>query len=230
MANEDHELLAALQAAVGDQDGLGRVRAVLDSPAASRIALVSSMGAESAVLLDMVATVAPATPVIFLDTGKLFAETLTYQRDLCRLLGLTDVRRVTPEAPSLERFDENGDLHTRDRNWCCHLRKSEPLELALDGFAGWITGRKQFQGGTRTALPVLELEPTTGRVKINPLARWSLEDIRHYRRLRQLPLHPLQARGYSSIGCAPCTTPTAPGEPPRAGRWRGIDKLECGIH
>ena len=126
MANEDHELLAALQAAVGDQDGLALVRAVLGSPAAPRIALVSSMGAESAVLLDMVATVAPATPVIFLDTGKLFAETLAYQRDLCRHLGLTDVRRVTPETASLERFDEHGDLHARDRDWCCHLRKSEP--------------------------------------------------------------------------------------------------------
>lgn len=230
MASDGQELLAVLQEAVGDQDGLGLVRAVLESSAASRLALVSSMGAESAVLLDMVATVAPATTVIFLDTGKLFAETLTYQRELCQHLGLTNVRRVTPETSSLERFDEHGDLHARDRDWCCHLRKSEPLELALDGFAGWITGRKQFQGGTRTALPVLELEPTTGRVKINPLARWSLEDIRHYRRLRQLPLHPLQPKGYSSIGCAPCTTPTAEGESPRAGRWRGIDKLECGIH
>lgn len=230
MADSTGSALDLLAGIAGDSDGLALVRAVLGSPLRGRIALVSSFGAESAVLLDMVATVDPATPVIFLDTGKLFAETLAYQAELCALLGLTDVRHVRPEPVSLRRYDQAGDLFAREPDFCCHLRKTEPLDQALEGFAGWITGRKRFQGGARADLPVLEAEPVSRRVKINPLAPWSLEDVRHYRRLRQLPLHPLVTRGFASIGCAPCTSPVRPGEPPRAGRWRGLDKLECGIH
>lgn len=230
MAESTGTALDVLTEVAGDSDGLALVRAVLGSPLCGRIALVSSFGAESAVLLDMVATVDPATPVIFLDTGKLFAETLAYQAELCALLGLTDVRHVRPDAASLGRYDQAGDLFVREPDFCCQLRKTEPLDQALDGFAGWITGRKRFQGGARADLPVLEPEPVSGRVKINPLAHWSLEDIRHYRRLRQLPLHPLVTKGFASIGCTPCTTPVGPGEPARAGRWRGLDKLECGIH
>ena len=222
--------LDALDAAVADKDGLALIRAVLTSAVGGRVALVSSFGAESAVLLDMVATVEPRTPVIFLDTGKLFPETLAYQRQLCALLGLGDVRHVRPEPLDLAAHDATGDLHRHDPDFCCHLRKTEPLDQALEGFVGWITGRKRFQGGTRADLPLVEAEPTTGRLKINPLAHWDLEDIRHYRRLRQLPLHPLVAKGFASVGCRPCTSPTRPGEPPRAGRWRGLDKLECGIH
>ncbi len=230
MTPSDAAALHALLAAAADKDGLALVRAVLTSAVGGRIALVSSFGAESAVLLDMVATVRPSTPVLSLDTGKLFAETRTYQRELCALLGLTDVRHVRPEPLDLAAYDAAGDLHRRDPDFCCHLRKTEPLDQALDGFVGWITGRKRFQGGARADLPLIESEPTTGRLKINPLAHWDLEDIRHYRRLRQLPLHPLVPRGFASVGCAPCTSPTLPGEPPRAGRWRGLDKLECGIH
>lgn len=222
--------LVHLQRAAEDLDGLALVRAVLGSPFGRRIALVSSFGAESAVLLDMVASVDPATPVVFLDTMMLFPETLAYQRTLCEHLGLQDVRHARPDPAALARHDRQGDLHRHDADLCCHLRKTEPLEQALSGFVGWITGRKRFQGGARAALPLIESEPTTGRVKINPLANWSLEDIRHYRRLRQLPLHPLVAKGFASLGCQPCTSPTAPGEAPRAGRWRGLDKLECGIH
>jgi len=230
MTLTDAEALDALYRAAADKDGLALVRAVLGSPAGGRIALVSSFGAESAVLLDMVASVAPATPVVFLDTGKLFAETLAHQRELCALFGLTDVRHIRPDPRDLAGYDAAGDLHGRDPDFCCHLRKTEPLDRALRGFVGWITGRKRFQGGTRADLPLLETEPATGRLKINPLAHWDLEDLRHYRRLRQLPLHPLLPRGFASIGCRPCTSPTRPGEPPRAGRWRGLDKRECGIH
>ncbi len=222
--------LEKLREAAAETDGLALVRAVLTSPVGRHIALVSSFGAESAVLLDMVATVEPSTPVIFLDTGKLFPETLAHQRQLCALLGLSDVRHVRPEPLGLAHYDGTGDLYRRDPDFCCHLRKTEPLDQALDGFVGWITGRKRFQGGARADLPLVEAEPTTGRLKINPLAHWDLEDIRHYRRLRQLPLHPLVAKGFASVGCRPCTSPTRPGEPPRAGRWRGLDKLECGIH
>lgn len=230
MFDDTVDALAVLQAAAGEQDGLGLVRAVLGSALAGRIALVSSFGAESAVLLDMVATVEPATPVIFLDTGRLFAETLRHRLELCAHLGLRDVRHVRPDAAALARYDAAGLLARSDPDLCCQLRKTDPLDQALAGFAAWLTGRKRFQGGARADLPLLEAEPGTGRVKINPLAHWSAEDLRHYRRLRQLPLHPLVTRGFASIGCTPCTTPTAPGEAPRAGRWRGLDKLECGIH
>lgn len=230
MTTTDFEALDAVRAAAADKEGLALVRAVLGSPGGRRIALVSSFGAESAVLLDMVASVEPATPVIFLDTGKLFAETLAHRRELCALLGLTDVRHVRPDPDDLAAHDPAGDLVTREPDLCCHLRKTEPLDQALDGFVGWITGRKRFQGGARADLPLVETEPATGRLKINPLAHWDLEDLRHYRRLRQLPLHPLVPQGFASIGCRPCTTPTRPGEPPRSGRWRGLDKLECGIH
>ena len=222
--------LLALRRSTEDLDGLALVRAVLASPFGRRIALVSSFGAESAVLLDMVASVDPGATVVFLDTGMLFPETLAYQRMLCEHLGLQDVRHARPDPRALARHDAAGDLHRHDADLCCHVRKTEPLEQVLSGFVGWITGRKRFQGGARAALPLIESEPTTGRIKINPLANWSLEDIRHYRRLRQLPLHPLVPKGFASLGCQPCTSPTAPGEEPRAGRWRGLDKLECGIH
>ena len=222
--------LAELRRAYGELEGLGLLRALLTGPLAGRVACVSSFGSESAVLLDMVASVDRGTPVIFLETGKLFPETLEYQRSLCAVLGLTDVRIVRPDADDLARHDPDGRLHAVEPDLCCHIRKTEPLERALHGFAAWITGRKRFQGGARLALPTIEGDPATGMVKLNPLANWSADDLRHYRRLRQLPLHPLVVKGYPSIGCAPCTRPVGEGEDPRAGRWWGLDKTECGIH
>lgn len=222
--------LSGLRDAYGELDGPSLLRAFLTGPFAGRTACVSSFGAESAVLLDMVAQVDRATPVIFLETGKLFAETLAYRRELCAALGLTDVRVVRPEPADLARHDADGRLQASDPDLCCQLRKTEPLDRALDGFAAWITGRKRFQGGARVALPTIEGDPVTGKIKLNPLARWSAEDIRHYRRDRRLPLHPLVLRGFQSIGCAPCTRPVGADAPPRAGRWWGLDKTECGIH
>jgi phosphoadenosine phosphosulfate reductase len=214
----------------GELEGLALLRAALRGPFAGQIAMVSSFGAESAVLLDMIASVDPATPVIFLDTGKLFPETLAHRDELVDWLGLTDVRAIPPDAADLGRSDPDGELWRREPDLCCHIRKTEPLDQALAGFAGWITGRKRFQGGVRASLPAVETDPVTGQLKLNPLANWSLEDIRHYRRLRQLPLHPLLARGYPSIGCAPCTRAIREGEDIRAGRWSQLDKTECGIH
>jgi phosphoadenosine phosphosulfate reductase len=223
--------LGSLREAYGAQDGLALLRALLrEGPLAGRTALVSSFGAESVVLLDMVATVDRATPVIFLDTGKLFGETNDYREELTALLGLTDVRVVSPAPRDLTLHDPQGSLWQRDPDRCCHIRKTEPLEQALTGFAAWITGRKRFQGGLRGALPTLEGDPATGRIKINPLAPWSAEDIERYRQLRTLPAHPLAAEGYASIGCYTCTRRVAPGEDPREGRWWGLDKTECGIH
>jgi phosphoadenosine phosphosulfate reductase len=201
-----------------------------DGPLAGKTALVSSFGAESAVLLDMVARVDAATPVIFLDTGKLFPETHAHRESLVEFLQLRDVRVVRPDRAALARRDPDGDLWQRDPDLCCHVRKTEPLEAALAGFDAWVTGRKRFQGGLRWQLPILEPEWSSGRVKINPLAPWSAEEVELYRALRNLPKHPLADRGYRSVGCAPCTRPVAPHEAQRAGRWWGIDKSECGIH
>jgi phosphoadenosine phosphosulfate reductase len=225
----DH--LEDLRRVYGGLDGLALLRAVLrEGPLKGRTALVSSFGAESAVLLDMVATVDPATPVIFLDTGKLFGDTHDYRQELTTLLGLEDVRIARPAPAALARHDPGGTLWRQNPDFCCHIRKTEVLDRALDGFAAWITGRKRFQGGLRSALPTIEGEPASGRIKLNPLAPWSAEDVERYRLLRNLPAHPLVADGFASIGCVPCTRRVAPGEPPRAGRWWGLDKSECGIH
>lgn len=193
-----------------------------------RIALVSSFGAESAVPLHLIAQIDPSTPVIFLDTGKLFPETLAYRDGLVAHLGLTDTRTIRP-APSIAAFDPAGDLWDTDPDQCCWHRKVEPLDEALDGFAAWITGRKRFHGGQRTGLKLIEQEPG-GRIKVNPLAGWSAQDILQYMGAHDLPRHPLVARGYGSIGCAPCTQSTAPGQSVRDGRWAGRTKTECGIH
>ncbi|RXV63247.1 phosphoadenylyl-sulfate reductase [Roseovarius sp. A46] len=204
-------------------------RALAD-PAAGRLALVSSFGAESVVLLHMVAVTRPATPVIFIDTEMLFAETLVYQQELAERLALRDLRIISPGAGDLAQTDPDSTLHRRDPDACCALRKTRPLLRALDGFDGWITGRKRYQAGTRAALEFFEIEEGTGRIKVNPLAHWAREDVQTYMEENRLPRHPLVARGYPSIGCMPCTTPVSAGEDPRAGRWRDHDKSECGIH
>ncbi|HEY4636366.1 MAG TPA: phosphoadenylyl-sulfate reductase [Rhodospirillales bacterium] len=192
------------------------------------IALVSSFGAESAVMLHIAVSVDPALPVIFLDTGKLFPETLEYCERLVDALGLRDVRRVTPAARDLLVHDPRGDLWADHANSCCHIRKVLPLKRALVGFDAWFTGRKRHQGGDRARLEVFEAQD--GRVKVNPLAHWDRHRIDTYLRRNRLPRHPLEAKGYPSIGCISCTAPVGAGEEPRAGRWRGLSKSECGIH
>ena len=193
-----------------------------------RIALVSSFGADSAVLLHMVAQVDPATPVVFVDTGFLFPETLDYRDELTRLLGLTDVRAVQPSEEDLAALDPEGFLWSSDPDNCCEIRKVKPLARAIEGYDAWITGRKRFQSGTRAALPLFEAEGE--RVKINPLAGWDAGRLLRYLDLHALPRHRMVAKGYPSIGCIPCTSPVKPGEDARAGRWRGKGKTECGIH
>lgn len=197
---------------------------------AGKIALVSSFGAESVVLLHMAAIMDKHVPVLFIDTQMLFAETLVYQTEVSERLGLTNVQIIRAADVDVERKDPYGALHLRDTDACCELRKTLPLQRALEGFDGWITGRKRFQSGTRAALDFFEVEDGTGRIKVNPLAHWAPEDVRAYMDENRLPRHPLVARGYPSIGCAPCTSPVAEGEDPRAGRWRDQNKDECGIH
>jgi phosphoadenosine phosphosulfate reductase len=193
-----------------------------------RIALVSSFGAESAVLLHMVAQIDPSTPVIFLDTGRLFAQTMLYRNELARRLGLTDVRTAQPHSWRLAQEDPERLLSYRDPDLCCWIRKVEPLDEALTPFSAWITGRKRSQSSTRAQLAPFEAE--AGRIKVNPLASWSSRDVAAYLERHNLPPHPLVAEGYPSIGCVPCTTRVKAGEDARAGRWRGSAKIECGIH
>lgn len=201
----------------------------LSDPVLGRVALVSSFGAESVVLLHMVSVIDRALPVLFLDTEMLFPETLAYQSELAAMLGLSDLRRIRPAAGRVAARDPDGQLHRSAPDACCTLRKSEPLERALSGFGAWITGRKRFQGGARAALEVFETEDDR-RIKVNPLAHWRREDVQAYIDGHRLPRHPLVGRGYRSIGCAPCTSRVADDEDERAGRWRGRDKDECGIH
>ncbi|MEJ1161799.1 phosphoadenylyl-sulfate reductase [Prosthecomicrobium sp. N25] len=193
-----------------------------------RLALVSSFGAEAAVLLHLVAQVDRATPVVFVDTDRLFGETLRYRDRLTERLGLTDVRTLAPDAARVAEHDRDGALWLRDANLCCRIRKVEPLAAGLSGFDAWISGRKRFQAATRATIPVFEAEGT--RIKVNPLAGWMPADLAAYAARHDLPPHPLVEQGYRSIGCMPCTTRVVEGEDDRAGRWRGQEKIECGIH
>ena len=221
-------LISVLAAQLGRQDAPAILDAAIHSIFPGRIALTSSFGADLVVLLHMTAQIAPATPVLFLDTGKLFAETIAYRDLLVERLGLRDVHSVAPAVARIAEEDPSGYLWTVEPDQCCTVRKVEPLARALADFDAWITGRKRFQGVTRTELPVFERDH--GKVKINPLAGWSADDISNYMEKRNLPRHPLVAHGYTSIGCAVCTSPTRSGEDSRAGRWRNRGKTECGIH
>ena len=192
------------------------------------VAVVSSFGTESAVLLHLVAQADPTVPVIFVDTLKMFAETLDYRETLLERLGLVNSSVVTPDAAVLAAKDENGLRWSWDPDGCCEIRKVEPLKRAKQGLDSWISGRKAFQSVTRQNLPRFQIED--GRLKVNPLGDWTKDDLEAYFALHDLPRHPLEAKGYLSVGCEPCTSTVLPGEDPRAGRWRGWDKVECGIH
>jgi phosphoadenosine phosphosulfate reductase len=193
-----------------------------------RLALVSSFGTESAALLEVMADVDPAIPVIFLDTGWLFEETLAYRDTLIATLGLRDVRSIKPLEETLAHRDPDRELWFSDPDACCRIRKVEPLKRALAPFSAWINGRKRFQGGLRAAIPLVEDDGI--RLKFNPFANTSREEIEAIYAQAKLPPHPLVASGFLSVGCMPCTSRTSPDEDARAGRWRGRPKTECGIH
>ena len=212
----------------GKLDGEALLRSFIERGFPGRIALVSSFGAESAVLLHMVAESDPDLPVIFLDTGKLFGETLRYRDRLATRLGLTDLRIIKPEPAALAAADPGEVLWDSDPDACCALRKVAPLTRALAGFDAWISGRKRFHGALRTFLPVIEL--SGDKIKLNPLARWSKVRMEEEFARHDLARHPLEADGFLSIGCMPCTRRVAPGANHRDGRWAGREKTECGIH
>jgi phosphoadenosine phosphosulfate reductase len=168
-------------------------------------------------------------PVYFLETGKHFPETLQYVETLKAHLGLSNIRWLQPDPKDVARFDPHGSLWETDPDSCCHIRKTEPLDAEIAQYAGWVTGRKRYQTAERGVLPHFELT-SDDRIKVNPLAYFADADVNAYKTEHGLPEHPLFAKGYKSIGCAPCTTIVAEGEDPRAGRWRGLNKKECGIH
>lgn len=213
-------------------DTQAMLEGVLREGLAGEVAVVSSFGAESAVLLHLAGSIDPSVPVLFLDTGKHFPKTIAYRDRLVEQLGLSDVRILAPDADELAAKDANGLRWSFDPDGCCEIRKVRPLAKALSGFDASFTGRKAFQAQTRAALPRFELDTSDaeGRLKINPLIDWNASRIAAHFILHDLPQHPLVAQGYPSIGCSPCTRPVAPGEDARAGRWAGWDKVECGIH
>ena len=219
--------VAALSARFAGIDAPDLLRAMLRQ-LSGRVAAVSSFGTESAVLLHLVAAIDPSVPVVFVDTQKMFDETLTYRDELVVRLGLTDLRVQRPDPVTLAARDAPGLRWSFDPDGCCAIRKVEPLRRALAPFDAWLSGRKGFQAATRTALPTFELDE--GKLKINPLATWDKARLEAYSRTHNLPRHPLEAAGFASVGCVPCTTKVAAGEDARAGRWRGWDKTECGIH
>lgn len=219
--------LTALVAATEHLEGHSLLAAYLTRELPGEVAVVSSFGAESAVLLALVAEINPSTPVLFLDTGRLFGETLRYRDKLAQHLGLTNIRTLLPE-PAIEDADPDLMLWQQDADRCCDLRKVRPLDRALAPFTAWVNGRKRFQAATRSLVPNVEL--TDGRIKLSPLAGWTAADIEAAMVARELPRHPLVEDGFLSIGCMPCTDRVTAGEDARAGRWRGQAKIECGLH
>jgi phosphoadenosine phosphosulfate reductase len=217
-----------LDQALRNQSPADVIRAALQAVGRERLAVVSSFGTESAALLKVMADVDPAIPVIFLDTGWLFEETLAYRDTLIATLGLRDVRSIKPLEETLSREDPDRELWFSDPDACCRIRKVEPLARALAPFSAWINGRKRFQGGLRAAIPVVEQDGI--RLKFNSFANVAREQIEAIYATAKLPPHPLVASGFLSVGCMPCTSRTSPDEDARAGRWRGRPKTECGIH
>jgi phosphoadenosine phosphosulfate reductase len=209
-------------------DGEALVAALIEREFPGGIALVSSFGTESAVLLDLVAAVDRHLPILFLDTGKLFPETLAYRDLLVSRLGLTGLRIIHPARGQLAAEDPNGDLWQRDTDSCCGLRKVEPLAGAGAGFAALLSGRKRYHGALRAFIP--RFDALDGIVKADPIAHWPRERVEAEFRLRGLPRHPLEAEGFPSVGCAPCTARVTVDDGVRAGRWAGLEKTECGIH
>jgi len=212
----------------GNLNSLELLDAMINVVFKGNIALVSSFGAESIVLLDMVAQVNPATPVIFLNTQKLFGETVKYRDTIAEKLGLTNIITVRPNPDDVANEDKNGLLWTRDTDACCDLRKVRPLARAMNDYGAWITGRKRFQTSERGNIPLIEQDGS--KIKINPLAHWNQDDLDKIIAAKGLPKHPLIAQGYPSIGCMPCTARVEAGQDRRMGRWSGQDKSECGIH
>jgi phosphoadenosine phosphosulfate reductase len=228
MAETNQERVARLNASLRHGASAQEIIRTAVNEFGRKLTYVSSFGAESAAMLGLIAEVDPGMPVVFIDTGMHFQQTLQYRDELSTFLKLTDVRTSKPVAEEVKAVDPKGVLHRTDPDACCEVRKVRPLEPALAGFDAWITGRKRFHGGGRVNLPVIE--HAEGRFKVNPLVSWTNDDIQAYFESRKLPRHPLVADGYPSIGCWPCTVRPEDPSDIRSGRWVGFKKEECGLH
>lgn len=228
LAGERVEQAARLNARFGDLTPQEIIEASVREEFAGEIAAVSSFGADSAVLLNMLAEVDRDLPILFLDTGKHFEETLDYRNALAVDFGLRNIQVLHPDPQALAERDADGKLHLSSTDACCDIRKVEPMARGLKPYSAWFTGRKRFQAATRGNLQAFEA--VGERIRINPLARWTTSDLADYMRTHALRENPLVAYGYLSIGCFPCTQPVQPGEDARSGRWAGQAKTECGIH
>jgi len=185
---------------------------------------------QDAVLVDLASKVRPGVPVLFLDTGYHFAETIG-TRDAVESVYDIWVLNINPEHTVAEQDDLMGkDLFARDPNECCRLRKVVPLARALSGYAAWVTGIRRVEAPTRANAPLIGFDEAFKLVKVNPLAAWTDQDVQDYIEKNNVLVNPLVDEGYPSIGCAPCTAKPAEGADPRSGRWQGRNKIECGLH
>jgi phosphoadenosine phosphosulfate reductase len=223
------ETARALDAQFAGKSAEAVLEAAIHTLFPGQIAVLSSFGTEAAVVLHLVAQIDRSVPILFLETGKHFTETLMYRDILIDRFGFTDARELKPDPADLATKDPNGELWKTNPNACCAIRKVLPLQRAMQPFAAQVTGRKRFQASTRANIPLFEAS-ADGKIKVNPLAHWSPEMIRDAFKRFKLPQHPLFDEGFASIGCAPCTRRIDVGEDARAGRWSGLDKTECGIH
>jgi len=219
----------ALNASWRAQGAMAIMRHTFENVSVGRVAVTSSFGVESAVLLHLVSKVNRSVPVFFLDTGKHFKETLAYRDKLVDLFGLRNLMILKPDIEDLASLDADGILHKSDTETCCEIRKVAPLDRAMEGYEAWITGRKRYQNSDREDIPIFE-NGRNNKIKINPLANWNQKDVKAYMEWNNIPAHELEAQGYASIGCEVCTSRVKPGEDSRAGRWRDSKKTECGIH
>lgn len=191
--------------------------------------LTMSFQHEGVVIAHMLREIAPKTPVLFIDTGYHFPETLAYRDELVAKFGL-EIRNLTSAMPRGEFLTKHGEnLYDTDPDLCCKINKVDPMQLALNGVAAWINGRRRDQATTRANMSILE-RLGGGIVKINPLANWNAKNTWEYMQKHEIPTHALFDQGYASIGCAPCTRPVLAGEDERSGRWAGRGKTECGLH
>jgi phosphoadenosine phosphosulfate reductase len=200
---------------------------------ASKIVVACSFGAEDVVLVDMVHRIDPSIPLFYLDTDFLFPETYETRDRIIQQYALKPAQVIQVQSlltPDQQAAQHGPALWSTEPDRCCQLRKVEPLTRVLKGYDAWITGIRRDQSPTRANAGLIEWDGKFQLVKVNPLARWTWADVWTYIKVYEVPYNPLHDHNYPSIGCTHCTAPVAPGEDPRAGRWKTFTKTECGLH
>jgi phosphoadenosine phosphosulfate reductase len=225
--------LVALNAAFEDADPRAVLEWALLGSGIDRLAIASAFQTEGTVVMHMAMQIRPDVPVLFLETGYQFAETLAFKQQITERLGLNVVDVVGRHTVEQQSIELGPRLYERDPERCCELNKVQPMLEALRDFDGWVTALRRDSSPTRASAPFVdqyEIEPGRWMVKVNPMAAWTHQQVWRYLKENDLPHNPLYDLGYSSIGCAPCTRIRFAGEPERSGRWAGKPKWECGIH